>query len=302
MEILFFLAGVLITWLVMSGLLAQSCAFFYRFWWPSSRRNKEYKIDQWLCNIPEQPRMGWNLLGYWRETSSYQQACSEMAGLLADKACLSGKDKILDVCFTSHDQLQVWLKYYQVHSLTAIAPDEHQFVRASDQCSKLDGLELLRGGNKALQGLPENMYDKLLALDCVYRFSERDSFIDNSRRVLKDGGVLAFTDMVLSRPFRDNHERNLINALGRISGIRIEDIKEQNEYRVLLTETGFEQVDVADITEDVLSGFCFWFGQHHQNLSLYTRSKLWIRLRLMVWFIRWMQHREQLKYMLIVAR
>ena len=302
MEILFFLVGVLITWLVMSGLLAQSCAFFYRFWWPSSRRNREYKIDQWLCNIPEQPRVGWNILGYWRETSSYQQACSEMAGLLADKACLSSKDKILDVGFTSHDQLQVWLEYYQVHSLTAIAPDEHQFVRASDQCSEFDALELLRGGNKALQGLPEKTYDKLLALDCVYRFPERELFIANSRRVLNDDGVLAFTDIVLSRPFRDSHERKLINALGRISGIRIEDIKDQHEYRELLTDAGFGKVEITDITEDVLSGFCFWFGQHHQNLSLYTHSKLWIRLRLMVWFIRWMQHREQIKYLLIVAR
>ena len=302
MEILFFLAGVLITWLIMSGLLALGCAFFYRFWWPSSRRNKEYKIDQWLCNIPEQPRAGWNLLGYWRETSSYQQACSEMAGLLADKACLSGKDKILDVGFTSHDQLLVWLEYYQVHSLTAIAPDEHQFVRASEQCSEFEGLDLLRGGDKALQSLPDKTYDKLLALDCVYRFSERDPFIFNSRRVLNDGGALVFTDMVLSRPFRDNREKSLIKTLGRISGIRVEDMKEQNDYNELLTEAGFGQVEVTDITEDVLSGFCFWFGQHHQSLSLYTRSKLWIRLRLMVWFVRWMQYREQLRYLLIVAR
>ena len=165
MEILFFLAGVLITWLVMSGLLAQGCAFLYRFWWPSSRINKEYKIDQWLCNIPEQPSTGWNLLGYWRETSNYQQACSEMAGLLADKACLSSKDKILDVGFTSHDQLLVWLEYYQVSSITAIASDEHQLLRASEFCRGFDSLKLLRGGEKALQGLPEDSCDKLLTLD-----------------------------------------------------------------------------------------------------------------------------------------
>lgn len=146
--------------------------------------NKEYRIDQWLCNIPEQPGTSWNLLGYWRETSSYQQACSEMAGLLADKACLSSKDKILDVGFTSHDQLLVWLEYYQVSSITAIASDEHQLLRASELCRG----KLLRGGEEALQGLPESSCDKLLALDCVYRFAERAPFITHSRKPLTEGG------------------------------------------------------------------------------------------------------------------
>ena len=41
-------------------------------------------------------------------------------------------------------------------------------------------------------------------------------------------------------------------------------MKAQDEYKILLTEAGYRQVEVTDITEDVLSGFCFWFGQHHQ--------------------------------------
>ena len=108
--------------------------------------------------------------------------------------------------------------------------------------------------------------------------------------------------MVLARSFKDSREQRLIETLGRITGIRAGTMLVQGEYQSVLAESGFEKVEVVDITEDVLSGFCFWFSQHHQNLSLYTRSKLWIRLRLMVWFIRWMQHRGQLRYQLVFAR
>ena len=286
----------------MSGLFAQGCALLYRIWWPSSQRAREYRMDQWLCNIPQAPSSSWNILGYWRETSRYQQACSEMAGLLADKACLSGKDDVLDVGFTSQDQLLVWLEYYQVNSLTAVASDEHQLAVANKLCPRFGALKLLRGGEQALTGLEENLFDKVLALDCVYRFTDKQLFFRHSRKVLKPEGALVFTDMVLARSFKDSREQRLIETLGRITGIRAGTMLVQGEYQSVLSECGFEKVEVVDITEDVLSGFCFWFSQHHQNLSLYTRSKLWIRLRLMVWFIRWMQHRGQLRYQLVFAR
>ncbi|OED44539.1 hypothetical protein ACH42_07250 [Endozoicomonas sp. (ex Bugula neritina AB1)] len=302
MVILSFLTGVLLTWLIMSGLLSQGLALLIRIWWPSSSPAREFKIDQWLRNIPEEPSSGWSLLGYWKETSKYQQACSEMAGLLADKACLSNKHKVLDMGFTSHDQLLVWLDYYQVDSLTAVVRDEELFARANDTCGHFDALNLVRGGEQALEHQPAGAFDKVLALDCVYQFNDKKMFFSNSRKLLKPGGTLAFTDMVLERPFNSRFEQRFIEYLGRISGVRAEDMLTLGDYELQLRSLGFEHIEVVDITEDVLSGFCFWFGQHYQSLSIHTRSKLWIRLRLFVWFIRWMQHKGQLRYQLIVAK
>lgn len=302
MEILSFFAGVLLTWLIMSGLLSQGLTLFVRIWWPSSKASREFKIDQWLRNIPEEPSSGWSLLGYWKETSKYQQACSEMAGLLADKACLSNQDKVLDMGFTSHDQLLVWLDYYQVASLTAVVRDEQLLARTSHACGHFDVLDLVRGGEQALEHLPSASFDKLLALDCVYQFHDKQTFFGHARRLLKPAGALVFTDMILARPFGSRREQQLVEFLGRISGVNAEGMLTQDQYELQLKQQGFQQLDVVDITEDVLSGFCFWFGQHYQSLSLHTRSKLWIRLRLLVWFIRWMQHKNQLRYQLIVAK
>lgn len=302
MPILSFLLGALLTWLFMSGLITQGLALFIRIWWPSSSWERGLKTDQWLLNNPVQPSSAWRLLGYWKETSQYRQACSEMAGLLADKSCLSSQDQVLDVGFTSHDQLLVWLDYYQVQHLTALASDEHQMVRALEHCGHFNSLKLVRGGEKALEDRPENSCDKLIALDCVYHFDSRMHFFSHARKILKPGGSLAFSDMVLARPFKNRREQRLVNKLGRISGLLVEDMPIKETYESILRQHQFEQIEIVDITDDVLSGFCFWFGQHYQNLSSFTRSKMWIRLRLQVWFIRWMLHRKQLRYLMIIAR
>ncbi len=302
MLILSFLLGVMLTWLAMSGLLAQSLALVVRIIWSSSTIERELRADKWLLNIPLQPSSSWRLLGYWRDTSEYRQACSEMAGLLADKACLSGQDNVLDAGFTSHDQLLIWLDYYQVNHLTAIASDEHLMAEASAHCQHFNTLTLERGGEHGLAKQPKGGYEKLLALDCIYQFESRPEFFTQARRVLKTGGTLALTDMVLSRAFQDRREQRLLNRLGRIAGIPVEGMPIKETYKRMLGQYQFEQVEIMDITDDVLSGFCFWFSQHQQNLSSFTRSKMWIRLRLQAWFIRWMLHRRQLRYLLITAR
>ncbi len=302
MTIVSFFIGVLLTWLVMSGLLMQGLAMLVRIWWPTSSREREILADQWLLNNPVIPSTSWRLLGFWKETSEYRQACSEMAGLLADKACLSNQDTVIDMGYSSYDQLLVWLDYYQVDSLTAIARHESHLAKAQENCGHFSQLNLLRGGERVLEKYEANSCDKVLALDCIYKFEDKKTFLKNSKKVLRDGGVLAFTDMVLARPFRDRKEQRLVQFLGRASGIRVENMQIQSAYETVLRESGFDQVEIVDITEDVLSGFCFWFGQHYQNLSLLTRSKVWIRLRLLVWFIRWMLHREQIRYQMIVAK
>lgn len=302
MTIFSFLLGVLITWLVMSGLLSQVFGLIVRIWWPSSRKEREILADQWLLNSGVSTSSGWRLIGYWRDTSNYRQACSELAGLLADKACLSNQDDVLDVGFSSYDQLLVWLDYYQVKSLTAFAQTEQLLAGAQDQCSHFDQLTLERGSDQTVAKQEENSFDKVVVLDCAYHFYEKKAFFKSARKVLREGGSLTLTDMVLARPFRDRTEQRMVHLLARSCGIAVEGLVVEQSYRKMLNDAGFETVEPIDISEDVLSGFCFWFNQHLRQLSSVTRPKVWIRLRLLVWFIRWMQHRGLLQYHLISAR
>ena len=297
-----FFLGVLATWLVMSGFLSQLVTLLLRIWWPSSRKERGIQADQWLLNSGVATSSDWRLLGYWRDTGDYGQACSELAGLLADKAWLSNQDDVIDVGFTSYDQLLVWMDYYQVRSLTALAETEQLYASAQTQCSHFDQLKLERGSEAELAKFEDDSCDKLLALDCVYHFEDKAQFLKNARKVVRSGGSLTLTDMVLSRPYKDRREQKLVSLLARVSGIAVEGFHPRQKYEELIREAGFSDIEIVDISQDVLSGFCFWFNQHHSELSPLTRSRVWIRLRLLVWFIRWMQHQGLLEYHLISAK
>ena len=295
----YFFLGVTITWLVMSGLLSQMVTLILRLWWPTSRKEKGILADQWLLNSGVSTSSGWRIMGYWRETSDYGQACSELAGLLADKACLSNQDDVLDVGFSSYDQLLVWMDYYQVNSLTALAETEQLLAEAHDQCNHFEQLNLERGNEHELEKLEEGEFDKVLALDCLYHFESKEHFFTNAHRLLKEGGSLTVTDMVLARPYRDRMEQRMVTLMARTCGISVDGLLPPQKYESVIKEAGFKEQEAVDISQDVLSGFCFWFSQHHRQLSSVTQSKVWIRLRLLVWFIRWMQHRGLLEYHLI---
>ncbi|AMO58298.1 hypothetical protein GZ77_21455 [Endozoicomonas montiporae] len=302
MAILTFFLGIGITWLVMSGLLSQIIMLLVRIWFPSSRTDKGVVADQWLLNSGVSTSSRWRLLGYWHDTANYRQACSELAGLLADKACLSNKDKVLDMGFTSYDQLLVWLDYYQVESLTAATESERMLADAHDYCGHFGQLNLERGNVSIMQRLDDESFDKVLALDCAYHMADKKTFFQQARRVLRKGGAVTLTDMVLARPFKDRLEQRMVTLMARTCGIPVSGLYVTQVYESMLNTCGFEDVQMTDISEDVLSGFCFWFSQHYGSLSSVTRSKVWIRLRLLVWFIRWMQHRGLLRYHLVTAR
>ena len=302
MAILSFFLGIFLTWLVMSGLLSQAFTLVFRAWFPSSRSERGVQADQWLLNSGVITSSRWRLLGYWHDTANYRQACSELAGLLADKACLSRQDRVFDIGFSSYDQLLVWLEYYQVESLTAATSSGGVLADAHDHCGHFNQLSLERGGLPVMEQIAPASFDKVLALDCAYHMKDKSRFFQLSRRVLGKGGSLTLTDMVLARPFRDRFEQRLVTFMARTCGIPVEGLHVQQVYESMLNSAGFEQVEIIDISEDVLSGFCFWFSQHYGQLSSVTRSKVWIRLRLRVWFIRWMQHRGMLRYHLISAK
>ena len=302
MAILSFFLGIGITWLVMSGLLSQIIMLLTRIWFPSYSNEKEVTTDQWLLNSGISTASRWRLLGYWHDTASYRQACSELAGLLADKACLSNQDNVLDMGFTSYDQLLVWLEYYQVDTLTAVTHSERILADAHDHCGHFSQLNLERGDLQVMQLMKKGSFDKVIALDCAYHMKNKQAFFEMTREVLTDGGSLTLTDMVLARPYKNRLEQRLVTLMARSCGIPVKGLFVQQTYKSMLHNSGFNDVQITDISEDVLSGFCFWFSQHYGQLTSVTRSKVWIRLRLLVWFIRWMQHRGLLRYQLVLAK
>ncbi len=302
MFLLGLLLGIALTWLLMSGVVKHAInALSGRLWRPNLNA-KSISHEQWLLNISEQPHSSWNHLGYWKEANSYERACVELAGLLADRACLCANDRVVDVSFGCSDQLLIWADYYQVESLQAFSKVYWQQEQARRRCQPFSQVKIHKGDHKALSQLSDGSVDKVLALDNAYYFSDKAGFFKQCKRVLSDTGTLALTDMVLVREHSGPCNKLFWQFLARMAGIPKENLITRDQYQTLLDAEGFKQINISDITDDVFSGFLYWQQQHYSNLRTFTGRQRWFKIRLTATFIRWFLVRDLVRYLLITAR
>ncbi len=296
-----FFLGVLCTWLVMSGVLGYGLRMF-RQNILGMRQGRLEREDRWLLNTGPSARSDWHLLGYWRDASTYPKACQELAGLVADKACLSPGDTVLDAGFTSLDQLRMWRDYYQVEKTIGLTDDDQLLESGRSRFDESGDIRLLLGNEKSLRQRDDTDINKIIAMDSAVSFERRSIFLEQARRLLPDDGVLVMTDFIQARPCNDAREERKLHLLTGACGLHYSALKTEEVYLEQLQQAGFNQVELVDLTEDVVSGYCYWFSQHHENLGPLTRSKLWWRLRLSVGFMRWGVYRDLISYKLVVAK
>ncbi|MGY0218148.1 SAM-dependent methyltransferase [Endozoicomonadaceae bacterium StTr2] len=296
-----FLLGVFCTWLIMSGVLGYGLRMFQQNIL-GVRQGRLESEDRWLLNTGPSARSDWHLLGYWRDAATYPKACQELAGLVADKACLSPGDRVLDAGFTSLDQLRMWRDYYQVEQIVGLTDDEQLLESGRGRFDESGEIRLQLGNEKILRQREADSVNKVIALDSAVSFERRPVFLEQANRLLTKDGVLVMTDFIQSRPCNDAREARKLRLLSAARGIHQDTLKTEDQYLKLLNEAGFDQVEMLDLTEDVISGFCYWFSQHHENLGSMIRSKLWWRLRIGVGFMRWGVYHDLISYKLVVAK
>jgi arsenite methyltransferase len=102
----------------------------------------------------------------------------------------------------------------------------------------IQNVEFLKGEIENIP-LPEGMVDVIIS-NCVINLSgDKDRVLAEAFRVLKPGGRLAVSDVVVRGDVPPNVRRSMELWVGCIAGAL-----EQNEYRDKLTAAGFEEIDM----------------------------------------------------------
>ncbi len=144
--------------------------------------------------------------GYWQQpeqatltTADFAQAAENLSEQLCVAGNISNGLTVLDVGCGFGGTVAHINERYQGMTLVGLNLDERQLERAREQVLPLsDNTITFQQGNACALPFPDQSFDVVLAVECIFHFPDRQQFFNEAYRVLKPNGILALSDFVPS--------------------------------------------------------------------------------------------------------
>jgi ubiquinone/menaquinone biosynthesis C-methylase UbiE len=166
------------------------------------------------------------------------------------------EEKILDVACGIGATTVYLLRYYPPSKVTGINISEKQLETARKMAP---GCTFLRMDAAQLE-FEDNYFDNIICLEAVFHFRTRKKFLSEAHRVLKPGGRLVLTDILLT----DWGKRNGVWSIPKSNN----EPNDLHQYEGLYRNQDFKDIKIVDASKECWEGYYKKLASHTQDQLL----------------------------------
>lgn len=120
-------------------------------------------------------------------------------------------------------------------------------------------MEFLQGDASQPLPFPDESFDVIISIDSMNHVKNRDKVVKEFNRVLKTGGQLLYTDPTVVTGIVTNEELAIRSSIGFFLFVPL------GENERLLSEAGFKDIQVKDVTDNIAAVSISWHNARENH-------------------------------------
>ena len=205
--------------------------------------------------LGDQSPFAWSNLGLWQAGDDYRHACQNLALHLAHSIDLNSNDILLDLACGKGASLNLWHHYYKIQNISAVELQVNHVTHLKNHAPFLNSILCDSFLNLNSNSFSQK-FSAVLCIDAAYHVPLH-AFLHSVRQVMQPKARLAFHSLMLSDKFLTLNawQQKKYAYLLKAADINLKNLMTQDGINSTIMQHVFQQVEVQDLSDNVLAGF-----------------------------------------------